>query len=151
MADMKIVLTEDIDNVGEMGEVVKVAGGYARNYLIPRGLAVAATKGNVRHAEQWRQQREARAQKEVNEAKQLKQRLETVPLRIPAQAGPDGQLFGSITTAHLAEAISAVLDTSIDRQSIELDEPIRHLGFHEVSINLHPDVTANVTVEATEH
>jgi len=150
MARMKVVLRTPHPKLGEAGEVVTVSGGYARNYLIPRGLAVAATKGNVKHADSWKQSKEALAAKEVQTAEAVKATLESVPLRISAQAGPEGQLFGSITAAQVAQAIADAYELDIDRHTIELPEPIRHLGFHEVQARLHADVIARVTVEAVE-
>jgi large subunit ribosomal protein L9 len=148
MGRVKIVLRQAVPKLGEVGDIVNVSGGYARNYLIPRGIAAPATKGNVKQAETWSQSRAAKGAKEVAEAGALKTRLELQPLRLQAQAGPDGRLFGSITTAQVAEALSKELGVSIDRHAIELAEPIRHLGLHEVQIELHPDVKATVTVEA---
>ena len=150
MARVKIVLREPVANLGETGDIVSVSGGYARNYLIPRGLAVAATKGNVKQAETWAQGRSAREARAVAEATAVKNRLEAQPLRVGAHAGPDGRLFGSITTTQVAEAIGRDLGIDVDRHSIELPEPIRHLGMHEVRVGLGADVTAVVTVEAIE-
>lgn len=150
MARVKIVLRQSVADLGAIGDIVTVSGGFARNYLIPRGLAVPATKGNVKQAETWKQSRSAREAKELAEANATKSRLEAQPLLVQAQAGPDGRLFGSITTAQIAEAFSAALGLEVERHTIELAEPIRHLGLHEVRVPLHPDVTAVVTVEATE-
>jgi large subunit ribosomal protein L9 len=150
MARVKIVLRQPVPKLGEVGDVVSVAGGYARNFLVPRGLAVPATKGNLKQADTWKQSKSARQAKELTDAENLRARLEAEPLRLTAQAGPDGRLFGSITTAQIAEAISAKLGVDIDRHSIELAEPIRHLGLHEVRVPVHAEVTAVVTVEAAE-
>lgn len=150
MARMKIVLRQPVPKLGEVGDVVSVAGGYARNYLIPRGLAVPATKGNVKQADTWKQSKSARQAREVTEANEVKAKLESEPLRVTAQAGPDGRLFGSITTTQIAEAIATKLGIEVDRHSIDLGEPIRHLGLHEVRVPVHPEVTAVVTVEAAE-
>jgi large subunit ribosomal protein L9 len=150
MSRMKIILREAVPKVGDVGDVVSVAGGFARNYLIPRGLAVPATKGNIKHAETWRQSRSAREARELAQAGELRSKLEAKPLVVTAQAGPDGRLFGSITAAHVAEAIAAQLGAEIDRHSIELAEPIRHLGLHEVIVPVQVGVTAQVTVEVVE-
>jgi large subunit ribosomal protein L9 len=147
---MKIILREPVDKLGEIGDVVTVAGGFARNYLLPRGLAVPATKGNLKHAETWRTSRAARDGRERTQAEELKVRLEAQPLVVTAQAGPDGRLFGSVTAAQIAEAIVASVGTEIDRHSIELPEAIRHLGLHEVRVPLHAEVEALVTVEVVE-
>ena len=150
MARVKVVLREPVETLGETGDVVTVAGGYARNFLIPRGLAAPATKGNLKQAENWAQSRSARVAKALADANALKRCLEAQPLRLTAQAGPDGRLFGSITTAQIADEISRNLGLDIDRHSVELAEPIRHLGMHEVRVNLPADVTAVITVEAVE-
>lgn len=150
MGRVKIVLRQAVPKLGEVGDIVSVSGGYARNYLVPRGLAAPATKGNLKQAETWSQSRAARDAKELAEATATKARLEAQPLRLRAQAGPDGRLFGSITTAQVAEAVAAELGLAIDRHAIELAEPIRHLGLHEVKIQVHPEVEATVTVEAAE-
>ena len=150
MARVKVVLREPVDNLGNAGEVVTVAGGYARNFLIPRGLAIAATKGNVKQAETFAARQSAKSARDLADANALKARLEAQPLRLTANAGPDGRLFGSITNAAIADGIAKALDIQIDRHAIELDEPIRHLGMHEVRVNLPSEVSALVTVEAVE-
>lgn len=150
MSRMKVVLRQDVENLGDIGAVVTVAGGYARNFLIPRGLAAPATKGNVKQSEDWRQGKRARASKQLREAGELRTRLEAQPLSVGAQAGPDGRLFGSITSTQISEAIASTLGAEVDRHVIELPEPIRHLGFHQVKVRLSPEITANVTIEAVE-
>jgi large subunit ribosomal protein L9 len=147
---VKVVLREPVPKLGDPGEIVTVSGGYARNFLIPRGLAVPATKGNMKQAETWAQSRSSRDAKELADANALKARLEAQPLRLTANAGPDGRLFGSITPAQIAEGISKDVGVAIDRHAVELAEPIRHLGMHEVRVNLPADVAAVVTVEAVE-
>ena len=147
---MKIILRQPVPKLGEVGDVVTVAGGYARNYLLPRGLAVAATKGNLKHADTWRTSRAAQEGRERSQAEEVKARLEAQPLVMKAQAGPEGRLFGSVTAAQIAEAIGADLGAEIDRHSIVLPEPIRHLGLHEVRVPVHADVDALVTVEVIE-
>jgi len=149
MARVKIVLRQAVAKLGEPGDVVSVAGGYARNYLIPRGLAVPATKGNLRHAETWATSRATKDAKVLSSAEELKRRLAAQPFAVTAQAGPDGRLFGSVTAADVAEAVNKQIGVELDRHNIDL-EPIKHLGMHEVRISLHPEVTAEVTVEVAE-
>jgi large subunit ribosomal protein L9 len=144
---MKVVLRQAVSKLGEVGDVVTVAGGYARNYLIPRGVAVPATKGNVRQADVWKQSKSTRVAKEKANAEELRERLESVKLRIEAQAGPDGQLFGSVTAANIAEALAAASGTDVDRHAVKLPQPIRHLGMHDVEVALGPEVSAHLTVE----
>lgn len=150
MARVKVVLKEKVEKLGEAGDIATVAAGFARNFLIPRGLAVPATKGNVKQSETWRRTREERAGRERAAAEEVRARLEAAPLRVPAQAGPDGRLFGSITPADVAAAVKAALQIELDRHDLHIDEPIRHLGFHEVQVRLHGDVAAKITVEAVE-
>lgn len=149
MARMKIVLRQPVEKLGEIGDVVSVAGGFARNYLIPRGLAVPATKGNVKHADTWKQSKAAKTAKEKADAEAMRLKLESLRLTVEAQAGPDGRLFGSVTAANIAEAIKASGDVDVDRHAVELEEPIRHLGVHDVAVRLAPDVEAKISVEVT--
>ena len=144
---MRVILHRPVDTLGVPGQVVDVADGYARNYLIPRGLAAPASKGEVRHSARLKQAHENRVQEALSEARATAVRLASGPLRIPARAGEDGRLFGSITVADVATAIERAAGLSIDRKRINLPEPIRGVGTHSVAVHLHPDVNASVTVE----
>ncbi len=144
---MKVILQRQVDNLGVPGDVVDVADGYARNYLIPRGMAAQATKGGVRHAGRLRARHTERVQKVVAEAQVLAERLSASPVRIPARAGGDGRLFGSITGADVAGALEQASGVEIDRKQVRLDDPIRSVGTHEVLVHLHPEVNATVTVD----
>jgi large subunit ribosomal protein L9 len=144
---MKIILQKEVEKLGAPGDLVQVADGYARNYLIPRGLAAPATRGAIQHAERLRTGHEERLRRAKAEAEGLAARLTKVPVRITARAGEDGRLFGSITAQDIAEQLSGALDEPFDRRRIHLDEPIRSLGAHEVKVRLHPDVDATVTVD----
>ncbi len=144
---MKIILQKPVDRLGDAGEVVQVAAGYARNYLFPRGLAMPASKGALRHAERIKAQSEQRVQQGKAEAQGLAERLGKTPVRIDAQAGEEGKLFGSITGQHIAEQVQIQLGETIDHRDIRLEEPIRSLGTHSVSVHLHPEVDATVTVD----
>src|SRR6185295_19712915 len=119
MARMKIVLTEPVAKLGNAGDLVTVAGGYARNFLIPRGLAVAATKGALKQAEHWAKSQTDREAKERTGAEELKAKLEGQTLKLTARAGPDGRLFGSVTANDVAQAINAQHGTHIDRHDVE--------------------------------
>jgi large subunit ribosomal protein L9 len=144
---MKIILQREVDKLGVPGDVVDVADGYARNYLVPRGMAVPASKGAVRHAESLRRAHDERVAKARNEAKALADRISGTALRVIAKAGEGGRLFGSVTAADLAEEIERQTGEEIDRRMIHLDEPIRSLGVHEIRVRLHPEVDAAVSVE----
>jgi len=149
VARMKVVLKQPVTKLGDPGELVTVSAGYARNYLIPRGLAVVATKGNLKQAEDWASSRASRDAKALNDAQSLADKLATLQLQVTAQAGPDGRLFGSVTASDVAEALKAQADVEIDRHALELAEPIRHLGVHEVSVRVHSDVRATFRVEVS--
>jgi large subunit ribosomal protein L9 len=144
---MKIILHKPVASLGEAGEIVQVKDGYARNYLFPRGLAGPATKGAVKHAERVKAQADERIRKGKEEAESTAARLAKAPVRIQAQAGEEGKLFGSITGQNIAEQIQAQLDEAVDHRDIKLDEPIRSLGVHTVKVHLHPEVDASVTVD----
>ena len=144
---MKIILQREVDNLGVPGDIIDVKDGYARNFLLPRGMAVAATRGAVQHAERLRKGHDERVKKSKVEAEQLAGHLTGEPLRIPSRAGEDGKLFGSVTAERIGEELSRRAGQAIDRKRIHLDEPIRSLGTHEILVHLHPEVNARVTVE----
>ena len=144
---MKIVLREDVDNLGHKGELVDVADGYARNFLVPRGLAMKATRGGIAQAEAMRRNRSARDARDRGEAQDLADRLTSGKVVVTARAGEGGKLFGSITSADIAEAIAKQSGAEIDRRSIQLTEPLKELGEVEVPVKLHAEVTASVQVE----
>lgn len=143
---MQVILLEKIDNLGGIGDLVKVKPGYARNYLIPKGKATVATPENIAKFEERRAELEARAAEELARAKERARKLEGQAVRIKAQAGPEGKLFGSIGTADIAEALSS-LGVEVERSEVRLPEgPLRVVGDHEVEIHLHSDVNVTVTV-----
>jgi len=142
---MQVILRQDIEKVGSRGEVVKVAPGYARNYLLPKKMAVAANESNKKIVEQERQSHLRKDAKEVGEAQDLSKLLNGVTVTIMQKAGENDQLFGSVTSKDVAEAL-VVQNYAIDRRKIQLDEPIRTLGEFKVAVRLHKDVTAEVTV-----
>jgi large subunit ribosomal protein L9 len=144
---MRIILQKEVEKLGQPGDIVQVADGYARNFLIPRGLAAPATKGAVDHAERVRKGAEEREKREKGDAEALGARLSKTPIRISAQAGEDGRLFGSITGHHVAEEVSRQLETPLDHRRVRLEEPIRSLGVHQVRVHLHAQVDAMVTVD----
>jgi large subunit ribosomal protein L9 len=145
---MEIILREDIEKLGGRGDVVKVASGYARNFLLPRRLAVAATDANRKIIEQERQAHLRREAKLEGEAQDLSNLVSAVTITIPRKAGENDQLFGSVTANDIADALAAEKYT-IERRRIHLEEPIRTLGEHKVSVRLHRNVTAEVTVNVT--
>jgi large subunit ribosomal protein L9 len=144
---MKIILQREVEKLGAPGDVVNVADGYARNFLVPRGLAVPASKGAVRHAESLKRAHGERVAKARKEAEALAERISGSPLKVRAKAGEGGRLFGSVTAADLAEELERQTGEGIDRRMIHLDEPIRSIGAHEVRVHLHPEVNADISVE----
>lgn len=143
---MRIVLRDDVESLGRKGDVVDVADGYARNYLVPRGLAMKATKGVVAQAESMRRNRAVRDTREREAAQETAGSISGIRLEIPARAGEGGKLFGSVTAADVADALHAQKGVEIDRRKVDLDEPVKEVGEVEVVVTLHPDVAATFTV-----
>ncbi len=144
---MKVILKQDVPALGGAGDVVDVADGYGNNYLMPRNLAMRATRGAVSDAEAMRQARVKRQAKSREEAEELKGRLEAKSVSIAAKAGEDGTLYGSVGNTAVAAAITEQLGISVDRRRIPMDKPFKHLGTEEVEVRIHPEVTATIRVE----
>lgn len=142
---MEIILREDVEKLGSRGAVVKVADGYARNFLLPKKLAVAATASNRKIVEQEREAWLRREAKAKADAEDLGKLVEAVTLTFRHRVGENEQLFGSVTAKDIAEALEAK-KFHIERRKVQLDEPIRTLGEHKVPVRLHRDVTVNITV-----
>jgi len=146
---MKVIFLQDVKGQGKKGEVKEVSEGYARNFLIPRGLAKEASQGNLKTLEVQKQSEERRKQKEREEAEALGKRLDAMTVVIRAKAGEGGRLFGAITSKQVAEAL-AKEGIEIDKRKIELEEPIRTLGVTKVPVKLHPQVRATLSVQVAE-
>jgi large subunit ribosomal protein L9 len=145
---MKVILQKPVDKLGDPGDVAEVADGYARNYLIPRGLAIRANKGAVKHVDSLKRAHVSRLSKQKGEYEALASRLIAAgALTITARAGDEGKLFGSVTAADIVEAASAQTGVTIDRKDVHLDEPIRSVGTHEVRVKLFFEVEPVLTVE----
>jgi large subunit ribosomal protein L9 len=142
---MEVILREEVEKLGRRGDLVKVASGYARNYLLPKKLAVAATESNKKIVEQEKQAHLRRDAKEVSEAQDLAKLMGSVSVTIAQKAGENDQLFGSVTAGDVAGALEK-LGYTIDRRKVHLDEPIKQLGEHKVTVRLHRDVTIDVPV-----
>jgi large subunit ribosomal protein L9 len=143
---MKVVLRADVEHLGQKGDLVDVADGYARNFLVPRGLALRATAGIQKQADAMRRNRDARDTRERETAQAIADQL-TPTIQIQARAGEGGRLFGSVTSSDIAAAVLAQLGVDVDRRHITLDEPLKELGVSEVAVRLHPEVTATLHVE----
>lgn len=146
---MEIILREDIEKLGARGQVVKVAAGYARNYLLPKRLAVPATEANKKIVEQERQAHLRREAKLKTEAEDLSKILGTVSVTIAQKAGENDQLFGSVTAKDIAEALEKQ-NYTIDRRKIHLEEPIKQLGEYKVTVRLHREVPVEITVQVVK-
>ena len=142
---MEVILREDVDKLGNRGEVVKVAAGYARNFLLPRRLAVQATDANRKIVEQERQAHLRKEAKLKGEAEDLGKLVGGISLTIAQKAGENDQLFGSVTAKDVADALAAK-NFTVDRRKIHLEEPIKQLGEFKVPLRLHKDVTVDITV-----
>lgn len=148
---MKIILADDVESLGRKGDIVTVTDGYARNYLVPKGLALLASKGALKQAEQMKRAREEKEAKLKEEAAAKVTRLASSPVYISARAGEEGRLFGSVTSMDVQRAILDQLEEDIDRRDVRLEEPIRSLGTHQVEVKLHEEVNALITVEVIAH
>lgn len=147
MKTVKVILRDDLEKLGQTGEVVTVRAGYARNYLLPQGLAFEATKANVRQLEDDRRREEAKAKRDFLEARRRASQLEGVSLTFHAQAGEESKLFGSITSADITDRLAEQgLDFTVDRRQVMLDEPIKALGVYSVPVRLHTDVRPEIKV-----
>lgn len=142
---MEVILREDIDKLGHRGQVVNVASGYARNFLLPKKLAVAATESNKKIVEQERHAHLRREAKEVSDAQDLAKIMSSVSVTIAQKAGENDQLFGSVTAGDIAAALERQGYT-IERRKVQLEEPIKQLGEHRVPVRLHRDVTVEIPV-----
>jgi large subunit ribosomal protein L9 len=145
---MKVILKENIDTLGHIGDIVKVAPGYARNYLIPKGLAVEATEKNAKALEHLKRQMEYKKNKVLEQAKGLAARIEAISINLAHQAGEEGKLFGSVTNMELAEQLKAQ-GIDFDRKTIVLAEPLKHIGEFAATVKLHPEVSAILKVNIT--
>lgn len=143
---MEVLLLKDVEQLGEAGEIKRVADGYARNFLIPQGLAAMATPGAIRQTELQRQGDVRRQAKELDEAQALAQILDGLTVTFEARAGEADRLYGSITNANIAEALEEQVDQDVDRRKIAMEEPLKELGTHAVTVRLAPGAEAKVTV-----
>ncbi len=146
---MKVILRADVANVGRKGDVLDVADGFARNFLVPKGLALKATEGALAQADAMRRSRDLKEARDRESAEEIARRLTPVVIRIPARAGAEGRLFGSVTATDIAEAVAVQANVILDRRKIHLEDPIKNVGSHEIAVRLHTDVEARLQVEVT--
>ena len=143
---MKLILTQPVDGLGQPGDVVEVKDGYGRNYLQPRGFAVAWTKGGEKQVTQIKRAQKAKAVRDLDHAKEIKAALEGTPVKLVAHAGDSGKLFGSISTADVAVAVRNAGGPALDKRALTIAKPIKTVGEHKVQVKLHDGLTANIVV-----
>lgn len=143
---MKVILLSELKGTGGEGDIVEVADGYANNYLFPQKIAVAATKGNLKQLEQRKHNIATREAARIEEAQALKAALDDLSVKVEARVGEEGVLFGSITAAMIADALKEAEDIEIDRKRIDLKNPIKTAGKHEVVVSIYRDIKSNLTV-----
>jgi len=140
----KLILTHEVGNLGEPGDVVVVKDGYARNFLLPRNFAIRWTRGAEKQVDSIRAARDARAIHDLEDAQVVQAKLQAEPINVPVRAGEGGRLFGAVTVAAIAEALDAAAGTKVDKRRIDVGQPIKTLGSHQVIVRVHPELTAQV-------
>ena len=144
---MKLILTQAVDGLGTAGDVVEVKDGYGRNFLQPRGLAVAWTKGGEKQVTQIKRAQKAKEIRGLDHAKEVKAALEATDVKLVARAGDSGKLFGSVTAADVAVAVRAAGGPALDKRNLNIAKPIKAVGKHKVQVKLHDSVTASIVVD----
>jgi large subunit ribosomal protein L9 len=144
---MKLILTQEVAGLGGPGEVVEVKDGYGRNYLVPRGAAIRWTRGGEKQVSSIKRGREVREVRDLGHAGELKSELERLSLKLPVRAGTGGRLFGAVTGTDIVEAVSKAGGPAVDKRRIEIGQPIKTVGDHQVTVRLHPEVVATLTVQ----
>lgn len=143
---MKVILQQEVKNLGKKGDIVEVSEGYGRNYLFPRKLAIPATDSNVNTAKQQRAAQDQRVKRQVDEAKVMAAQMSKLSVSIGVKTGDGGRLFGSVTGKDIADALQAQHGVELDRRKIELKEPLKTLGRHPVPVRVHPEIMATIEV-----
>jgi large subunit ribosomal protein L9 len=144
---MKLILTQEVSNLGAPGDVVDVKDGFGRNYLVPRGLAIRWTRGAERQIDSIKKARAVRDVRDVGHADEIKQQLESLTVRISAQAGSSGRLFGAVSVSDIVDAVKAAGGPDVDKRRIQVTSPIKTVGSHQVSVKVHDEVTATINLD----
>jgi large subunit ribosomal protein L9 len=147
---VRIVLRADVDNVGKKGDIIDVADGFARNFLLPKGHAIKATEGVVELAGAMRRSRDLKDAKDREAGETIARKLVPMVIRVSARAGAEGKLFGSITSQDVVAAVAEQAGVELDRRKVHLDDPIRTVGTHEIPVKLHSDVQFRITLEVSK-
>ena len=143
---MKIILTNEVSGLGTAGDIVEVKDGYARNYLVPRGFAIRWTKGGQKDVDAIRRARKIHEIQTLEQANEVKAKLEALAVKLAVRAGDSGRLFGSVTPSDVVDAIKAVDGPLVDKRRVEIGSPIKTTGAHQVTVKLHPEVAAAISV-----
>ena len=144
---MKLILTQEVSNLGAPGDVVEVKDGFGRNYLMPRGLAIRWTRGAEKQIESIKKARSVREVRDLDHADEIKQQLEALSVRIPAQAGSSGRLFGAVSVTDIVDAVKSAGGPDIDKRRIQMASPVKTVGSHQVVVKVHDEVTATLNLE----
>ena len=144
---MKLILTQEVSGLGGPGDVVEVKDGYGRNYLVPRGAAIRWTRGGEKQVSSIKRGREVREVRDLGHAQEIKSSLEGLKVTLPVRAGAGGRLFGAVTVADVVAAVSKAGGPELDKRRVEVGQPIKTVGAHQVTVRLHPEVAATVSVE----
>jgi large subunit ribosomal protein L9 len=144
---MKVVLIKDVPGYGTYGDVINVKDGFANNYLIPRGLALPATEGNIKHVQDVLKQKQRKLEREKAKAKEIAEKINNLVIEIARPVGITGKLYGAITVSEIAEKIKELAGVEVDKRKIMLKSPIKNVGRYNIRVKLHPEVTATVTVD----
>ena len=147
---MKIILTQDVKKLGKKGEVIEASDGYARNYILPQKLGIEANNKNLNDLKLQKKKEEKEAQNLLEEARQLAEKIKEQPVVVAMKAGEGGKVFGSVSSKEIAEAVKKQRGLELDKRKIQLQEPIKSFGFHEVGVKLHPQVTGTLKVKVEE-
>jgi large subunit ribosomal protein L9 len=144
---MKLILTQEVSNLGGPGDVVEVKDGFGRNYLMPRGLAIRWTRGAEKQIESIKKARSVREVRDIDHADEIRQQLEALTVTIPAQAGSAGRLFGAVSVTDIVDAVKSAGGPDIDKRRIQMNSPVKTVGSHQVTVKVHDDVTATLNLE----
>jgi large subunit ribosomal protein L9 len=144
---MKLILTQEVTNLGAPGDVVEVKDGYGRNYLMPRGFAIRWTRGAEKQIDSIKKARSVREVRDLDHAEEIKTQLEALTVSVPAQAGSTGRLFGAVTVADIVAAVRAAGGPDIDKRRIQVDQPIKSLGAHDVHVKIHGELSAMLRLQ----
>ncbi len=144
---MKLILTQEVTNLGAPGDVVEVKDGYGRNYLMPRGFAIRWTRGGEKQIDSIKKARSVRDVHDLDHAEEVKSQLEALTVEVPAQAGSSGRLFGAVTVADIVAAVKAAGGPDIDKRRIQVDQPIKSVGAHDVHVKIHDELSAKLSLQ----